>query len=45
MVPVKDSRATTMQIVTEHFLQDVAGAYAKLVGKETGKAVLVTLIY
>ena len=34
-----------MQIVTEHFLQDVAGAYAKLVGKETGKAVLVTLVY
>ena len=45
MVPVKDSRATTMQIVTEHFRQDVAGAYAKLVGKETGKVVLVTLVY
>lgn len=45
MVPVKDSHATIMQIVTEHFLQDVAGAYAKLVGKETGKAVLVTLVY
>ena len=45
MVPVKDSSATTMQIVTELFLQDVAGAYASLVGKETGKAVLVTLVY
>ena len=45
MVPVKDTRATTMQIVTERFLQDVAGAYAKLDGKETGKAVLVTLVY
>ena len=45
MVPVKDSRVTTMRIVTEHFLQDVAGAYAKLVGKETGKAVLVILVY
>ena len=45
MVPVKDSRATTMQIVTEHFLRVVASAYAKLVGKETGKAVLVTLVY
>lgn len=45
MVPVKDTRATAMQIVTEHFLQDVGGAYAKLAGKETGKAVLVTLVY
>lgn len=45
MVPVKDSRATTMQIVTEHFLQNVAGAYAELVGKEMGKAVLVSLVY
>ena len=44
MVPAKETIATRMQIVTEHSLRDAGIACAKLVGKETGEAVLVILV-
>lgn len=37
---MKETFATRMQIVTELSLRDAGSARAKLVGKETGEAVL-----